>query len=112
MRFISTFILLCFLSACSSPSATPTAEPLNITPVESAFAPNDPHAAPPKEIIASHAVTFDTPNETRALFDLAAEPKEWQTYPGTAHGTELFETEHGEDVQNAILDFILKIADQ
>ncbi len=54
-------------------------------------------------------VSFD---ETRALFDLAAEPKEWQAYPGAAHGTELFETEHGEDVQNAILEFILKIADQ
>lgn len=50
-------------------------------------------------------------DETRALFDLAVEPKQWQTYPGTAHGTDLFDTEHGDDVQNAILDFILKIAD-
>jgi esterase/lipase len=34
-----------------------------------------------------HTVSAD---ETRALYDLAAEPKEWQTYPGTAHGTDLF----------------------
>jgi alpha-beta hydrolase superfamily lysophospholipase len=44
------------------------------------------------------------------LFDLAAEPKEWQTYPGAAHGTDLFDTEYGEDVQQRILDFILAAA--
>ena len=44
------------------------------------------------------------------LFELAAEPKEWQTYPGSAHGTDLFETEYGPDVQERILDFILAIA--
>jgi len=47
---------------------------------------------------------------TRELFDLAAEPKEWQTYPGTAHGTDLFEGENGEDVQQRILEFIVAIA--
>lgn len=43
----------------------------------------------------------------QSLFDLAAEPKEWQTYPGTAHGTDLFNTEYGEDAQQRILEFIL-----
>jgi alpha-beta hydrolase superfamily lysophospholipase len=47
---------------------------------------------------------------TRELFDLAAEPKEWQTYPGTAHGTDLFEGGNGEEVQKRILGFILPIA--
>jgi alpha-beta hydrolase superfamily lysophospholipase len=260
MRFISTFTLLCFLSACSSTSAAPTAAPILITPVESAFAPDNPTAAPPDEIIASHSVGFTTPdgatitgelygtgttavifsvmgnckpgwrefaqlpaahglmtltypwrgcresgsaNETELklfvddlrgainfmrangakriilagaslggvasaklavesqasgivvlaspavisewgfevestdlntdipklfiiaendsvvpiesahdLFDLALEPKEWQTYPSTAHGTDLFETEYGEDVQNRILEFILEITNQ
>ena len=46
----------------------------------------------------------------RELFDLAAEPKEWQTYPGNAHGTDLFETEHAEDLQKRILEFVLAIA--
>jgi esterase/lipase len=47
---------------------------------------------------------------TRELYDLAAEPKEWQTYPGSAHGTNLFEGESGTDLQQRILDFIQKIA--
>lgn len=46
---------------------------------------------------------------TRELFDLAAEPKEWQTYPGNAHGTDLFEGAHGDEVQGRILKFILQI---
>jgi hypothetical protein len=48
-------------------------------------------------------------DKTRSLFELAAEPKEWQTYPGTAHGTDLFETENGDELQKRILDFILAI---
>ena len=47
---------------------------------------------------------------TRELFDLAADPKEWQTYPGTAHGTDLFEEENGDDVQKQILEFMIEIA--
>lgn len=47
---------------------------------------------------------------SRQLFDLAADPKEWQTYPGTAHGTDLFDTEYGEEMQQRILEFILAVA--
>ena len=47
---------------------------------------------------------------TRRLHDLAAEPKEWQTYPGDKHGTDLFQTESGEAMQQRILEFILGIA--
>jgi len=46
---------------------------------------------------------------TQELFNLAAEPREWQTYPGTAHGTELFDEENGKEIQDRILQFILKI---
>ena len=46
---------------------------------------------------------------TRALYDLAAEPREWQTYPGSAHGTDLFEGESAEELQQRLLQFILKI---
>ncbi|HJS20158.1 MAG TPA: alpha/beta hydrolase [Anaerolineales bacterium] len=45
-------------------------------------------------------------DRSRALYDLAADPKEWQTYPGTAHGTELFDTDSAEEVEQRILDFI------
>ena len=47
---------------------------------------------------------------SRALYELATEPKEWQTYPGNEHGTELFETDIGEEVQLRILGFILEVA--
>ena len=51
-------------------------------------------------------VSTDAP---RAVSDLAAEPKEWQTYPGTAHGTDLFEGESGSELQQRIIEFILMI---
>ena len=60
-------------------------------------------------ITAEHDDTVPA-DATRELFDLAAEQKEWQTYPGTAHGTDLFETENGEEVEKRILEFILAIA--
>ncbi|HET6597932.1 MAG TPA: alpha/beta fold hydrolase [Anaerolineales bacterium] len=47
---------------------------------------------------------------TRELYELAAEPKEWQTYPENKHGTDIFETESGEAMQARILEFILRIA--
>jgi pimeloyl-ACP methyl ester carboxylesterase len=47
---------------------------------------------------------------TRQLHDLAAEPKEWQTYPGYVHGTDLFETENAEALRLRILEFILRVA--
>ena len=48
---------------------------------------------------------------TRVTFyELAAEPKEWQTYPGTAHGTDLFETENRKALQERILDFVLSVS--
>lgn len=47
---------------------------------------------------------------TQELFDLAADPKEWQTYPGTAHGTDLFATQHKEEFQQRILEFILQVS--
>jgi alpha-beta hydrolase superfamily lysophospholipase len=47
---------------------------------------------------------------SRALYDLAAEPKEWQIYHGFEHGTDLLEREHGEEAQQRILQFILTIA--
>ena len=48
--------------------------------------------------------------ETRKMYEMAAEPREWQTYPGTAHGTDLFKTEAGKEAQDRILGFILGAA--
>jgi esterase/lipase len=60
-------------------------------------------------ITAEHDSTVPA-SRTRQLYDLAAEPKEWQIYPGYEHGTDLFETESGEEMQLRILEFILTIA--
>ena len=60
-------------------------------------------------ITAEHDPTVPA-SATRQLYDLAAEPKEWQTYPGYVHGTDLFETESGEEMQRRILEFIMTIS--
>jgi len=60
-------------------------------------------------ITAEHDPTVPA-SATRQLYDLAAEPKEWQIYPGYRHGTDLFETESGEEMQRRILEFILAVA--
>ena len=64
----------------------------------------------PKLFITAEKDDTVAASKTRALYDLAAEPKEWQTYPGTAHGTDLFETENKEDLEQRILKFILSVA--
>lgn len=70
----------------------------------------DVNAGIPKLFITAENDDTVPASNTRALYDLAAEPKEWQTYPGTAHGTDLFETESKQELQQKILAFILAIA--
>jgi alpha/beta superfamily hydrolase len=70
----------------------------------------DLHTDIPKLFITSENDEVVAPNSSRALFDLAAGPKEWQTFPGTAHGTDLFETESGQALEELILNFIFSIA--
>lgn len=64
----------------------------------------------PKLFITAEDDSVVSMERSRALFDIVAEPKEWQTYPGTAHGTDIFDTESGQEMQQRILDFILAIA--
>lgn len=66
----------------------------------------------PKLFITAENDSIVSMERSRELFDLVAEPKEWQTYPGTAHGTDIFDTESGETMQARILDFILAIAEK
>lgn len=63
----------------------------------------------PKLFITAQNDDVVSPIKSRELFDMAAEPKEWQVYPGTAHGTDLFDSANGKDVQDRILAFILAI---
>jgi esterase/lipase len=64
----------------------------------------------PKLFITAENDNTVSQSETRALFDLAAEPKEWQTYSGSAHGTDLFEGDNKTQLQEQILEFIMAIA--
>ena len=64
----------------------------------------------PKLFITAENDSVVSPERSRELFDLLAEPKEWQTYPGTAHGTDLFETENKKALQERILDFVLSVS--
>jgi len=64
----------------------------------------------PKLFLTAENDTVVSVDVSRALYDLAAEPKEWQTYPGREHGTDLFNTEIGEEVKLRILEFILAVA--
>jgi pimeloyl-ACP methyl ester carboxylesterase len=70
----------------------------------------DLNTAIPKLFITAENDSTVPADATRALFELAAEPKEWQTYPGMAHGTNLFDGDSGSALQQRILDFILKIS--
>ena len=63
----------------------------------------------PKLFITAENDNTVPATSTRTLYDLAAEPKEWQTYPGSAHGTDLFEGENAAELQQRILGFIQMI---
>jgi alpha/beta superfamily hydrolase len=64
----------------------------------------------PKLFITSENDEVVASDQSRVLFNLATEPKEWQTYPGTAPGTDIFETKSGQALQELILSFIFSIA--
>lgn len=64
----------------------------------------------PKLFITAENDNTVAASKTRELYELAEEPKEWQTYPGTAHGTDLFDGESGEALQQRIMGFILMAA--
>ena len=64
----------------------------------------------PKLFITSEHDRTVAADKTRELYELAAAPKEWQTYPGMAHGTDLFETESKAALQQQILDFVLSVS--
>ena len=64
----------------------------------------------PKLFLTAENDSVVQASASRELYEMAAEPKEWQIYPGTAHGTDLFKTENGEEVQDRILAFILETA--
>ena len=60
----------------------------------------------PKLFVSTEHDAVVAPAEARRTYDQSPEPKELYLYPGTAHGTELFETEHAADLTRRLLVFI------
>jgi alpha/beta superfamily hydrolase len=46
------------------------------------------------------------PGRTQLMYDESPEPKQLKFFPGTAHGTELFFTQHKEELRQLLLDFL------
>jgi alpha-beta hydrolase superfamily lysophospholipase len=88
------------------------ASPLEVSRWDFKIEPEDLDTDIPKLFLTAEndAVVFSA--ATRKLYDLSAEPKEWQTYPGYEHGTDLFDEENGEEIQERILEFILSVASE
>jgi pimeloyl-ACP methyl ester carboxylesterase len=42
------------------------------------------------------------------LYEISPEPRDLRTFPGTAHGTELFSTEYGEELCDLLVNFLLE----
>ncbi|MBL8044890.1 MAG: dienelactone hydrolase family protein [Anaerolineales bacterium] len=60
----------------------------------------------PKLFITSENDKTVKPEALQTMYELAVEPKELALYPGTAHGTDLFQTASGPELQKKILEFI------
>jgi dienelactone hydrolase len=56
-------------------------------------------------IVAENDPTLDRVSAMTRLYENAPEPKIFKTYPGNAHGTELFNA-YGRELRNAILSFL------
>jgi len=60
----------------------------------------------PKLVIASQDDNIVPFAKTRAVYDRAPQPKEFASYPSTAHGVKLFDTAHREALQKRLLEFL------
>jgi alpha-beta hydrolase superfamily lysophospholipase len=86
------------------------ASPQKIPNYDFSIATSDLDVNVPKLFITAENDSVVPADESRKMYEMAAEPKEWQSYPGTAHGTDVFKTESGRQAQERILAFILSIA--
>jgi uncharacterized protein len=62
--------------------------------------------AVPKLFIASEGDRTVPLAETKRMFELAGDPKEFHWYPGSAHGVQLFKTERADDLAQRLIAFI------
>jgi len=60
----------------------------------------------PKLFVASDADTTVPIAETRAYFDEAPEPKQFQSFPGSEHGVHIFDGAQGDPLRRLLIDFV------
>ena len=57
-------------------------------------------------IVSENDHTTGRTQSMTLLYESTPEPKIFKTFPGTAHGTELFKSEYGSEFRSAMLDFL------
>ncbi len=57
-------------------------------------------------IVSDKDPTVDRTLEMTRLYEKAPEPKIFKTFPGTAHGTELFRSKYGKEFRETLLNFL------
>jgi dienelactone hydrolase len=66
----------------------------------------------PKLFVVSESdPTVNRVDDMTYLYESAPDPKIFQTFPGTAHGTEFFKTQYGGALSRLIYDFLYNIRD-
>lgn len=66
----------------------------------------------PKLFVVSESdPTVDRVDDMTHLYERAPDPKEFHTFPGTAHGTEFFKAQYGGALSRLIYDFLYNVRD-
>ena len=57
-------------------------------------------------VCAEHDRYSPVISQMQQMFDLSPDPKQLKFFPGTVHGTELFDTEYGDEFRQLLLNFV------
>jgi len=60
----------------------------------------------PKLFITGDSDSYSVVSDTKRMHELSPEPKNLLLLPGTAHGTNLFDTDEGKELTTALLGFL------
>jgi pimeloyl-ACP methyl ester carboxylesterase len=83
------------------------ASTMNLGPPTDVFPQDLPQLTVPKLFVCAEDDRYTGIAHTvQEMYDLSPEPKQISLFPGAAHGTELFDTPHGEEFTRLLLDFL------
>ncbi len=81
-------------------------QPLSVAPGEFA------DLALPKLFVTADKDSYSVVDHTKRMYELSPEPKSLHLLPGTVHGTDLFDTEAGDDLVAILLEFLESLRDE